>query len=75
MFDTALSSVPATNPACTAIVSHAAWPGEMSNSAIRSGVDRGGREPQRHAEELRQRDDAEHLPRHARVHGAPVRVI
>ena len=38
MFDSALNSVPATKPACTAMVSHAACAGAMSNSVIRSGV-------------------------------------
>jgi hypothetical protein len=37
-FATALTSVPATKPACTAIVSHAAWFGAMSYSAISRGV-------------------------------------
>ena len=57
MFDTALTSVPATKPACTAIVSHGACAGRDVELGDQERRHRRGREPQRHAEELRQRDD------------------
>ena len=62
MFDNALNKVPATKPACTAIVSHGACAWEMLNSSMRRGVTAVAENHNVMPRNWATRDHGEHLP-------------
>ena len=62
----AVSSVPATKPACTAMVSQARADVPSANSASDSGTRGCGGKPDGHPEQLTQRDQQQHATGHDR---------